>query len=116
VQEDDSLVASWSYDASQRTMISYDTPEVIAKKAGLVKSMGLGGGMWWESSSDKKGDDSLISTVSSSILRHVFGATTDLDIQFVNNVGGVSALDQSANVLSFPVSKYDNLRAGFPNN
>jgi chitinase len=34
--------------------------------------------------------------------------------QFVNNVGGISALDQSANVLSFPASKYDNMRAGMP--
>jgi chitinase len=37
-------------------------------------------------------------------------------IQFVNTVGGVGALDQSANLLSFPASKYDNLRAGMPNN
>ncbi|KAF2844113.1 glycoside hydrolase family 18 protein [Plenodomus tracheiphilus IPT5] len=57
---------------------------------------GLGGVMWWESSSDKKGADSLISI-------------------FVNNVGGISALDQSANLLSFPQSKYENLRGGFPN-
>jgi chitinase len=69
VQKDLDVVASWSYDAAQRTMISYDTPEIIAKKAGLVKSMGLGGGMWWESSSDKKGADSLVSTVS----RHEIG-------------------------------------------
>lgn len=95
--KDDSLVASWSYDSGSRTMISYDTPEIIAKKTSLIKSMGLGGGMWWESSSDKTGDQSLIST-------------------YVNNVGGTGALDQSANTLGYPASKYDNMKNGMPNN
>jgi chitinase len=95
VVNDLSLAASWSYDAAQRFMVSYDTPEVVARKSGIIRELGLGGGMWWESSSDKKGDESLIST-------------------FVRSVGGVAALDQSPNVLSFPASKYDNLRAGMP--
>jgi chitinase len=64
VVNDMSLVASYSYDAGQRVMVSYDTPEVIARKSQLIREMGLGGGMWWESSSDKKGVESLISTVS----------------------------------------------------
>ncbi|KAF2844250.1 glycoside hydrolase family 18 protein [Plenodomus tracheiphilus IPT5] len=97
ITENLDVVASWSYDAAKREMISYDTPTIIAKKAQLIHQQGLGGGMWWESSSDKKGADSLIST-------------------FVNNVGGIRALDQSANLLSFPQSKYQNLREGFPNN
>ncbi|CAO2657750.1 Nn.00g038760.m01.CDS01 [Neocucurbitaria sp. VM-36] len=94
---DMSITASYSYDASQRFMISYDTPEIVAKKTQFIREQGLGGAMYWESSSDKTGDQSLIST-------------------FVNNVGGVAALDQSANVLTFPASKYQNLRDGFPNN
>lgn len=36
--------------------------------------------------------------------------------QFVKAVGGINMLDQTPNVLSYPNSKYDNLRAGFPNN
>lgn len=64
VNTDMQITASWSYDPTSRLMISYDTPEIIAQKAKLIRDNGLGGGMWWESSSDKTGDDSLISTVS----------------------------------------------------
>lgn len=94
---DSSVTASYSYDAGQRFMVSYDTPEVVAKKTQFIREQGLGGGMWWESSADKDGAESLITT-------------------FVNNVGGIGALDQSPNVLSFPASKYQNMREGFPNN
>lgn len=93
--------SSWSYDKKSRTMISYDTVPMVEVKAHFVRSNHLGGGMWWESSGDKggrgasKADGSLIGT-------------------FVEGVGGVSALDQSWNNLSFPESKYDNLRAGMP--
>ncbi|OAL57089.1 glycoside hydrolase [Pyrenochaeta sp. DS3sAY3a] len=97
VNTDLGIVASFSYDAAQRFMISYDTPEIIAKKTQMIREKGLGGAMFWESSSDKKGDGSLIST-------------------FVKNVGGIGALDQSPNVLGFPQSKYQNMRDGFPNN
>lgn len=97
VQTDDKVLASWSFDQASGTMVSFDTPDVVAKKAGLIKQMGLGGGMWWESSADKKAGESLVST-------------------FVNTIGGVGALDQSSNLLAFPASKYDNLKAGFPNN
>ncbi|KAL6712656.1 Chitinase 4 [Coniothyrium glycines] len=97
VINDFDLVASYSYDKNQRFMVSYDTPEIVARKAQIIQQQGLGGGMWWESSGDKKGEGSLITT-------------------FVNSVGGVNALDQSPNVLAYPASKYDNMKAGFPNN
>ena len=58
------ICASWSYDSSKRTMVTYDTKEVAQRKANFIKEEGLGGAMWWESSADKQGDESLISTVS----------------------------------------------------
>ena len=81
-------------------MVSYDNVAMGEMKLDFIKQHQLGGGMWWETSGDKggkaanKADGSLIGT-------------------FVEGVGGPSALDQSANVLDYPDSKYDNLRTGF---
>ncbi|KAJ4343836.1 Chitinase 4 [Didymella glomerata] len=96
VHSDLKVGASWSYDPNTRMMVSYDTPEMVRLKAHQIKERGLGGAMYWESSGDRKGEGSLIST-------------------FVKSIGGVGALDQSQNVLDYPASKYENLRAGFPN-
>ncbi|KAJ9481028.1 hypothetical protein VN97_g12483 [Penicillium thymicola] len=90
----DKEAASYCYNSDSRVFISYDTPEIAREKGEYIKSKGLGGGMWWELSGDKPGDDSLIKTV-------------------VNTFGGTSALDQSQNQLSYPVSKYDNLKSRF---
>lgn len=64
VLNDLSVGASWSYDERSKLMVTYDTPQVMAMKAQMVKEMGLGGAMYWESSGDQKGEGSLISTVS----------------------------------------------------
>jgi chitinase len=99
-QIDTQTGASWSYDSGSRTMVTYDTQQMVHMKADYVKSRGLGGGMWWESSGDKVGkganasDGSLVGT-------------------FVDGIGGTNVLDQSGNAISFPESKYDNVRAGF---
>ena len=61
---DKEIGASWSYDAEKRLMISYDTTDLAKEKVDFIKSASLGGAMWWESSADKKGEGSLIETVS----------------------------------------------------
>ncbi|KAJ5095376.1 Endochitinase B [Penicillium alfredii] len=98
---DSEATASWSYDSGARTMVSYDSVPIVRMKASFIQQRQLGGGMWWETSGDKGGragnpsDGSLIGN-------------------FVEAVGGEGALDQTANAVNYPESKYDNLRAGFP--
>ncbi|KAJ6093500.1 Endochitinase B1 [Penicillium sp. IBT 16267x] len=86
-------VSSYSYDPTQRMMVSFDTPQVAQKKAQYIMTKGLGGGMWWESSSDKPGPDSLINTV-------------------VTSFGGIGALEKSQNQLNYSVSEYLNIENG----
>ncbi|KAK5075190.1 Chitinase 4 [Lithohypha guttulata] len=94
VYNDPSIVASWSYDPDTQIMISYDTPEIVHKKADLIRQYNLGGGMWWESSADKPfGQGSLIEA-------------------FVHISGGHRLLEQQQNCLEYPNSKYDNIRDG----
>ena len=61
---DKEIGASWSYDADKRLIVSYDTIELAEQKVDYIKKEDLGGVMWWESSGDKKGEESLIGTVS----------------------------------------------------
>ncbi|KAI9041238.1 glycoside hydrolase family 18 protein [Aspergillus affinis] len=97
-QYDSQTGASWTYDSSARVMVSYDNVRMAEQKVNFIKQNKLGGGMWWETSGDRggktgnKGDGSLIGT-------------------FVEGVGGSGALEQSANALDYPESKYDNLKA-----
>lgn len=90
VTYNDEAGASYSYNPSTRTLISYDTPDMIRKKVSYAKGLGLGGSMFWEASADKTGSDSLIGTAASSM-------------------GGI---DSTANQLSYPDSIYDNIKKG----
>ena len=38
-------VASWSYDNVSRTIVSYNTPEIVNRKLEYIKANGLGGSM-----------------------------------------------------------------------
>ncbi|KAH9919452.1 glycosyl hydrolases family 18-domain-containing protein [Epithele typhae] len=83
-------VSSYSYDAAKQELVSYDSPHIATIKAQYVQSNGLAGSMFWELSQDK-GDaaSSLVSTV----------------------VGVYGALDSTKNHISYPNSKWDNVRS-----
>ncbi|KAI9735966.1 MAG: Endochitinase B1 [Cirrosporium novae-zelandiae] len=87
--------ACYCYNREKRLMVTYDDVEMARRKAVFVKEKGLGGGMWWESSGDKPGQDSLIGTFVDVLTGHP----------------GCS-LDQAPNTISYPESKYDNIRNG----
>ncbi|KAL7619379.1 Chitinase 4 [Parahypoxylon ruwenzoriense] len=89
--------ASYCYHPGTRTLVSYDTVEMARLKARFVRERLLGGAMWWESSADKDGGESLIGNV-------------------VDVLGGTGFLDSTPNCIDCPQTRYDNLRAGFPNN
>lgn len=92
----DSIIASYSYDFVAKKMISYDTPQIARKKTQYIKDKRLGGAMWWELSADKpiKDQRSLIRTT-------------------VEELGSTSVLEKTENLLDYPTSKYDNLKNKF---
>ncbi|KAI7541500.1 hypothetical protein KC331_g8527, partial [Hortaea werneckii] len=96
---DQQAVASWCYDPSNRTMVSYDTPQVAAQKVEYIKHLGLGGAMWWESSGDHPCNH------SQSLIRVT-----------VDGLGGFGGrhMERQPNCLEFPNSCWDNLRKGMP--
>ena len=104
----DEIGASWSYDPHKRLMVSYDNQEIAERKSSFIKDEGLGGAMWWESSADKEGEESLIGTVSPSMRFEIRGSEATQVVRCLKDI------DRSHNTLSYPESKFDNLRHGFP--
>ncbi|KAG7128383.1 Endochitinase 1 like protein [Verticillium longisporum] len=92
---DDVAQASYSYDNKSRKLISYDTVDVIKNKVSYLKQKGLGGSMFWGASGDRAGEGSLISASFQSL-------------------GGADGQESINNMLSYPDSKYDKIRAGLP--
>lgn len=41
-------ISSYSYDASKKELVSYDTPNIATLKAQYVVSKGLAGQMFWD--------------------------------------------------------------------
>ena len=76
------------------TLVSYDNKAAVEAKARYIVDMGLGGAMWWESSGDKVGEESLIGTVAGMLGTQGMG------------------MDKRENLLTYPMSRYANLRGG----
>ncbi|KAH6857087.1 glycoside hydrolase family 18 protein [Chaetomium sp. MPI-CAGE-AT-0009] len=88
---DDQAGATYSYDAASRELVTFDTAEMVQRKVAYLKGKGMGGSMFWEASADRVGEGSLI------------GASC----------GALGGIEQTQNLLEFPDSRYDNLRARF---
>lgn len=89
VYYDDKIGATYSYVKGTGQLISYDTVDAIKQKAEYIKDNHLGGGFFWEASADKKGEESLIKTLTKQL----------------------GKLDQSLNMLNYSLSKYSNIKA-----
>lgn len=81
-------------------MVSYDTPQIAVQKAAYIHRSGLGGAMWWDTSGD----------------RPCSSGKSLIDIT-VDSLGGQEGrnIEVSENCLEYPESRYENLRAGMPN-
>jgi chitinase len=83
----------YSYDSAKKKLITYDNVASTEKKLAYLSEKGLGGTMFWEASGDRTDSGSLITTA-------------------FNGQGGSGSLDSSQNLLSYPNSIYDNIKAG----
>ena len=88
VMYDDVAKGYYSYDASKKELISFDTPDMVKEKVSYLKGKGMGGSMFWEASADKTGADSLIGT----------------------SLGALGSIDSADNCLDYPNSQYDNIK------
>ncbi|KAF5859908.1 hypothetical protein ETB97_002222 [Aspergillus alliaceus] len=61
--------ASWSYDASKKEMVSYDSMEEIVEKGKYVKTHGLGGGFFWDAAKDKQGKGNAVVIFADALQR-----------------------------------------------
>lgn len=105
VTEDPDLIASWSYDANTREMVSFDSEDVGAWKGEWISREKMGGAMFWELSGDK-GNDRPIEPGPGKILQPGRSLVTIVK----EAMGG--HLETSPNCLRYSGSKFDNLRNG----
>ncbi|GJJ06510.1 hypothetical protein Clacol_000702 [Clathrus columnatus] len=105
VYNDTQLLASWSYDPNKREMVSFDSEEIARLKGEWISNERLGGSMFWELSGDKgntrqmetgPGKDPQPGKSLVTIVKEAMGGH----------------LETSSNCLTYPFSKFDNLRNG----
>ena len=106
VHHDQHAIASWSYDAQKKEMISFDTEQVGSWKGAWIKEEGLRGSMFWELSGDKgsgprdgmEGGEGKEEKAGRSLVKVVKEA--------------MGPLDQTPNWLHYEKSRFDNMRKG----
>ncbi|KAL2271267.1 hypothetical protein VTJ83DRAFT_638 [Remersonia thermophila] len=81
-----------SKPGSTGTMVSYDTLTSAKRKVDYLLEKGLGGAVFWEAAGDKTGEESLVAAVKK----------------------GMGLPDQTQNWLSYPASRYTNIKMGMP--
>ncbi|SNX86172.1 probable chitinase [Melanopsichium pennsylvanicum] len=91
------IAASWSYDSAKREFISYDTPQNVLLKCQYIRNKRLRGAMFWELSGDATKTQG--------------GADRSLVALTSKNMG---VLETTLNHISYPFSKWDNVKAGMP--
>ncbi|KAH6853879.1 glycoside hydrolase family 18 protein [Chaetomium sp. MPI-CAGE-AT-0009] len=89
---DEAAQASYSFDDTTGELVSYDTLVSGRRKAEYLVEKGLGGAVFWEASGDRAGEGSLVGAVA----------------------GVMGGLEREENWLSYPVSRYENIRMGVP--
>ncbi|KAI0871927.1 endochitinase [Hypoxylon argillaceum] len=92
---DDAAGATYSYDPATKELVSYDNVDMIKRKAAYIQAKGLAGSMFWEASGDRTDAGSLVAAA-------------------FNALGGSGSLDKTQNLLSYPNSKYDNIKNNVP--
>lgn len=130
VHVDDDKMASWTYDAETREMVTYDSPVVARMKGEFIRDSSLGGSMFWELSGDKmpmrteeerqfyderereldkegEGAVGKQSQPGESLVRLIKESMT-------GHTTGLEGLDVSPNWLTYPRSRFDNLKHGEP--
>jgi chitinase len=66
---DDHSKASWTYDAENGVMLTFESIESATSKAHFIREARLGGAMFWDLSGDTRDKDSLIAAVKTHLDR-----------------------------------------------